>query len=388
MTASTATPPSPERPADGGSVLFMPGARAGGVPPERTEETGPWVEKLWSAAASGDEYAALDTVRSALASGLDTETVLLDVIGAVQHRVGVEWAANRMSVADEHAATAINDRAIASLPPHRIPDRAHGRVTVACVDGEWHALPARLLAEVLRLRGWHVDYLGAQVPSPHLITHLHRTGADVVALSGSLPTRLPTAHAAITACQAVGASVIVGGAAFGPGGRYAGRLGVQGWAPDARSAADLLSAGLAAPGAAHQVTDDLPHLSDQEYTLVKRSARQLVRHTFSALAERFPAMAAYDEEQRERTAEDLAHIVDFLCAALYVDDVGLFTGFLAWTADILIARGVPAASLLPSLDLLEEQLRDFPRTRDLLAHGHRALTEKIAADGTGQGKPV
>jgi hypothetical protein len=64
--------------------------------------------------------------------------------------------------------------------------------------------------------------------------------------------------------------------------------------------------------------------------------------------------------QRERTAEDLAHIVDFLATALYVDDLELFTGFLTWTADILQARHVPPHSLVSGLDALAEQLHDFP----------------------------
>src|SRR5690606_26000291 len=67
---------------------------------------GQWAEKLWQAALAADEYAAADVVTGALDAGLDAETVLLEVIGAVQHRVGLEWAANRIGVADEHAATA------------------------------------------------------------------------------------------------------------------------------------------------------------------------------------------------------------------------------------------------------------------------------------------
>ncbi|MGI5484675.1 cobalamin B12-binding domain-containing protein [Streptomyces lavendofoliae] len=381
MTAPISAYWSPDDPADSAPPLFAPGAPAGPVAPERAEPASVWVEKLWSALAAGDEYSALATVRNALEAGLDTEAILLDVIGAVQHRVGVEWAANRMSVAEEHVATAINDRAIASLPQYRA-ETVRGRVTVACVDGEWHALPARLVTEVLRLRGWHVDYLGAKVPSAHLIAHLHRTGADVVALSSSLPTRLPTAHAAITACQAAGTPVIVGGAAFGPGGRYARRLGARGWAPDARAAADRLADGLPLTDGDRRATETLPHPLDQEYSLVTRNARQLVRDTFTGLTDRYPAMAAYSDEQRERTAEDLAHIVDFLAAALYVDDTGLFTGFLTWTAEILTARGVPAASLLPGLNLLHEQLRDFPRAQAFLADGRTALTAATTRNGS------
>ncbi|KIF71217.1 cobalamin-binding protein, partial [Streptomyces sp. AcH 505] len=180
-------------------------------------------ERLWEAVRGGDEEAAIDAVSGALDTGTDPESLLLDVIGYTQRKIGDEWAGARMTVAEEHAATAINERAVdaaAHHPAARRP-RTRGRIAVACVDGEWHALPARLLAEVLRLRGWHVDYLGTQVPAPQLVAHVHRTGPDVVALSSSIATRLPAAHTAITACQGAGVPVLVGGAAFGHDGRYA-----------------------------------------------------------------------------------------------------------------------------------------------------------------------
>lgn len=343
-----------------------------------------WASRLWDALVTGDERAAGATAFAALDAGVDPEALLLDVIGAAQRRIGAEWAANRLTVAQEHAATAINERIVAALAlsPAMAAARSsagRGRVTVACVDGEWHAFPARLLAQVLELRGWQVDYLGAQVPTPHLIAHLHRTAPRAVALSASLSTRLPTAHAAITACQATGTPVLAGGAGFGPQGRYAHRLGADAWAPDARATADRLGRGLPAPMPDHQAPDDLPHLSDQEYTLVGRSAPELVKSLFAALEEKIPAMRGYTEQQRRHTAEDLAQIVDFLSIALYVDDPELFTGFLEWTAGVLSARGVPAATLTPTLDVLAHELRDLPRARAILAEGHAALARAALA---------
>ncbi|MCO5994313.1 cobalamin B12-binding domain-containing protein [Actinoallomurus rhizosphaericola] len=334
--------------------------------------------RLWDVVRGGDEYAAVEIVLSAVDAGLDAESALLDVVAPVQGKVGVEWAANRLSVAEEHTASAINDRVIAALAHHgSAPRRSHqGRITVACVDGEWHALPARLLAETLRLRGWQIDFLGAQVPVPHLIDHLHRTGPDALALSSSIPTRLPAAHTAIRASQAAGVPVIAGGAAFGPGGCYADRLGADAWAPDARAAADRLAEIVArpyVPPAAHEPLDDLPHLADQEYTLVTRNTHRLVAAVLAAIEERFPAMAGYSERQRRHTAEDIAHITEFLATALYLDDSGLFTRFIAWTADILAARGVPAHSLTLGLDLLTEQLTDLPRAVALLRDGRAAV---------------
>ncbi|MFE2537808.1 B12-binding domain-containing protein [Streptomyces sp. NPDC059371] len=340
-----------------------------------------WRNELWEAVSTGNEQLATGTLFEALEAGTNPESVLLDLIAPVQRRIGEEWAANRITVAQEHAATAINDRAIAALSHHYAAHTAaaRGRVLVACVDGEWHGLPARLLAEVLKLRGWNVDFLGAQIPTSHLIMHIHQTGPDLVALSSSIATRLPTAHATITAVQATGTPVLVGGAAFGPHGQYARLLGADIWAPDAQTAADRLEQGpVPRPGPAHQPIDDLPHLADQEYTMVARTRTSLVRTVMSGLEARFPAMRDYTTAQRQHTAEDIAHIVDFLATALYTGDPDLFSDFLTWTAGILTARKVPAHSLIPALGILAEQLKDFPRATSIL----RQATDRLSGTGS------
>ncbi|PZG06422.1 cobalamin B12-binding domain-containing protein [Nonomuraea aridisoli] len=332
-------------------------------------------EALWAAAIAGDEDAAADVVLAALDAGVPMESVLLDVVAAVQARAGREWADNRITVAQEHTATAVNDRVLAVLAHHpsarddRRDAPARGRVVVACVDGEWHAFPARLLAEVLRLRGWRVDYLGAQVPAPHLIGHLHRTNPDAVALSSSLAVRLPAAHAAITACQSTGVPVLAGGAAFGPDGRYARLLGADAWAPDACAAADLLASG----PLPRRSGGEPPHLAGHEYDVLTEQAADLVRGVMGELGRRVPQMTGYTEEQLARTAEDIAYIVEFLRAALYVSDPELFTSFVAWMAGVLTSRGVPTRALSTGLRTLAARLTDLPGARDMLERAQATL---------------
>ncbi|GAA1634665.1 cobalamin B12-binding domain-containing protein [Nonomuraea maheshkhaliensis] len=381
-------------------------------------------EALWAAATAGDEYAATGVAMAALDAGVPMETLLLDIVAAVQSRVGHEWAANRITVAQEHTTTAVNERvltALADRTTERIADHTAGRtagrggaaglgrVAVACIDGEWHAFPARLLTEVLRTRGWDVDYLGAQVSTPQLVAHLHRTNPDVVALSTSLAVRLPAAHMAITACRAAGMPVLAGGPAFGADGRYARLLGADAWAPDARAAADLLSAG-PLPRRACSVQDDLPHLDGREYSHVTRSAPDLVRTVLDDLTRRLPETASRNEQQTEpraeqwaaqqtepqaeqwgaqpvehrpapgegwrwfeQTAEEVAHIVDFLRAALYVEDPEILSSFVRWMADTHEARGVSPALLRSMLESLAARLTDFPHAVGALARAEAAL---------------
>jgi hypothetical protein len=218
---------------------------------------------------------------------------------------------------------------------------------------------------MLRLDGWRVDFLGPSVPGPHLVAHLHETGPDAVALSCMLATRLPRAHAAITACRAAGVPVIAGGRGFGPGGRYAQRLGADVWAADAEEAvARLASSGPPSSPAEQDVL-----FGDDEYTFVVRERPSLIATTMSSLAATYPAVRAYDHRQLDATLEDLGHIVDFLAAALYLREPAIFTDFAEWTAAVLQARGVPPPALRAGISSVRAQLTDFPRARSVLDAG-------------------
>lgn len=318
-------------------------------------------EALWRAVVSGDETAAGRAAFAGLDAGLDAETVLIEVVGGVQRRLGDEWAGNRLTVAQEHAATAISERVIATLGSTVGHPRPHlPRIAVTCVDGEWHALPARLFAEVLSLHGFHVDYLGGQLPAVHLVAHLRTTAPRTVALSCSLAPRLPTAHATISACHSAGIPVLAGGGAFGSDGRYASALGADLWAAGPREAAAELTRGLPSnPRDARVPIDDLPHLADQEYTLVTRFRARLVRAMRDALGR--------SGRDQERLLESLAQFVDYVRVALYLDDSLLLAEHLVWVKGFLSARQVPDRFLEPALDALGGELHDFPRAVAMLS---------------------
>lgn len=319
----------------------------------------------------GDEYSAVELVLGLLDDGVPPQRVLVDLIGRAQARVGALWAANEWSIAREHAATAVSERAVSAIAAHTTVRPARGRVTIACADGEWHALPVRILAEMLRLDGWRTDFLGASVPGPHLVTHLHQTGPDAVALSCMLATRLPRAHAAISACRSAGVPVIAGGRGFGPGGRYAQHLGADAWAADAEEAVERLSAGWPPPMRDPQIST---FLGDDEYTYVARHRPALIGTAMGRLAGDYPAVRDYDQRQMDATAEDMGHIVDFLAAALYVGESQIFTDFVDWTRGVLAARGVPPAALRAGLFLVRDQLRDYPAALAMIDSGLALVT--------------
>ncbi|WP_433206408.1 cobalamin B12-binding domain-containing protein [Dactylosporangium sp. CS-047395] len=322
--------------------------------------------------SAADEEGAVDVACALLDAGVSAERVLLDVVAPAQAQVGEWWQRNEWSVAQEHAATHISERVVAALGTLASRGRpgARRRVVVACLDGEWHALPARIVSEVLRMRGWQVTFLGASVPVAHLVSYLHANDIDAVAISCALATRLPMAHRAVQACHRTEVPLIVGGRGFGPGGRWARTIGAC-WAPDATGAADLLDDrdALRTPP-----PETLAHLADDEHTALVKRRGDLVEEAAAELRRVFPPMRDYSPAQLDATMADLSHIVDFLTAAVFVDDPELFTGFLTWTAEVLRSRGVPAASLVVPLERYRAMLYDFPRTGRTLAAGLERLT--------------
>ncbi|WP_436530013.1 cobalamin B12-binding domain-containing protein [Actinoplanes sp. HUAS TT8] len=329
------------------------------------------IEEYLFLVGDGDEDGATDFAEALLDEGVPAQRIMVDLIGGAQGRVGELWAANEWSIAREHAATAVNERVLATLAGRVRSRPTRGRITLACVDGEWHGLPARILAELLRMDGWRVDFLGASVPGPHLITHLHQTGPDAVALSCMIPTRLPRAHAAITACHAAGIPVIAGGRGFGPGSRYAERLGADAWASTAEEAVTRLASDWPPPPAPEFPTE---FLGDEEYTHLVRSRPQLIDTAMQRLAAAYPAVHHYSEHQREATMEDFGHIADFLAASLYIDEPQVFRDFTAWTASVLTSRSVPVSALKAGLRLIRDQLIDFPKATTTLDEALTDLT--------------
>jgi methanogenic corrinoid protein MtbC1 len=322
---------------------------------------------------AADEPAALRLVNQLIDKGTSREDVLLRLIAPVQANIGELWARNRLSVADEHVASYINERLTVACAAVERPPRRPDRLVVACPDGEWHTLPSRLLAETLRVRGYSISFLGASVPAAHLTSYLQQHEAAAVLLSISLPVRLPSARRSAMAAQQAGVPVLCGGRGFGDTAQWAHRLGADAWAGDAAEAAAVLE-DWPPPSAARAGLD---HLADEEYDRLIEETPDLVKSALSVLERRFRPMRSYTGWQREATVEDLGHLAAFLATAVYIDDEGLFAQFVAWLADVLAVRHVPLGSVDLVVEHLQERLDDRTRTARVLTAGRTVIQGRL-----------
>ncbi len=331
------------------------------------------VERFVEYLARRDRRAATRQALGLLEAGVGVQELILGLLGPAQAEVGRRWEANQWSVADEHAATAIADAVLGALSWRTDAAGDQGRVVVTCAEGEWHSLPARMAAELLRVHGWQVTFLGASTPADHLRRFVAEVEALGVLISCSVPIFLGGAQRSVQAAQSAGVPALVGGRAFGPDDLRARRLGADGWAPDAVAAAHLLTAWREEP----PVVATRPASSNDREPLELEALRsELVETAMHELFLRYPLLAGYSERQLARTREDLAYILQFLQAALVTDDPRLFLSeFLPWLSRVLTARGLPAGVVTVGLDALGAVLDAFPRSQKLTAQG-RQLAER------------
>jgi len=121
-------------------------------------------------------------LRRALLS-LGAVTFIDDVVAPLMVEIGDEWHAERITVAQEHAATAAVLHLLGSLIRELdLPDAA-SRVALATPRGERHALGAMMAAAAASHDGWHVTWLGPDLPASQIATAAAEANAAIVALS-------------------------------------------------------------------------------------------------------------------------------------------------------------------------------------------------------------
>lgn len=171
-------------------------------------------ERYLRAQLAGNRREAMRLVlEEGLGGGHPVEEMQTQVVQAAQNEIGRLWQLNEVSIAQEHMATAISQLVLAALFERARAARSlDKKLVIACVEGELHDLPARMVADMLELEGFDVRYLGANVPHKDLVSIIEREQPDVIGLSVTMTFNVPSLRIAIERVQATtNAPVFIGG---------------------------------------------------------------------------------------------------------------------------------------------------------------------------------
>ena len=153
-----------------------------------------WEERAVPASVGEDVERALELARAVDAPGLESllrrtaaalgVPVFLDaVVAPLLRRMGEEWEAGRLAVAQEHLATAIIQRVLEGMIHFLVAPHGAPNLLLATLSGERHKMGALLAATTAAAEGWRVTYLGPDLPAGEIATAAVAAGARVVGVS-------------------------------------------------------------------------------------------------------------------------------------------------------------------------------------------------------------
>lgn len=134
---------------------------------------------------------ALETLLYRAEADLGTSSTVDVVIAPLIHEVGEGWREGSLRIAHEHLASSAIHTYLSNVRLERkIPTGAPSLVC-ATPAGQWHELGALMAAAVAAMEGWHVTYLGPNLPTEEIVTAARTVQARIVALSIAYPSDDP-----------------------------------------------------------------------------------------------------------------------------------------------------------------------------------------------------
>lgn len=206
-----------------------------------------WLEKarrFLSALLAPDINEALNLADGWVREPGDLESFYLNVVKPCMYQIGTLWETDEISVAQEHLATAIVGRIMASFyPKFLVEEKTKGKALVTSAPNEFHELGARMVADLLEIDGWDTTYLGANMPSAELKAFLGTEDFTFMAISVMMPFNIDRAQEIIGTIRGDSAlpelKIMVGGRMFGEIPDLWRSTGADGWAPDPVEAVKL-----------------------------------------------------------------------------------------------------------------------------------------------------
>lgn len=142
---------------------------------------------------AANRTAAMARIMAAFRKGCSIAEIYKDVFHGALYEIGYLWETNRITVAEEHTATAITQYIMANLYQHlNVSEAGRGRMVITGVHGEFHQVGANMVADVLESDGWDVMFLGANVLPKNVVRGIREHRAELLGISVALFSSIPT----------------------------------------------------------------------------------------------------------------------------------------------------------------------------------------------------
>lgn len=193
---------------------------------------------------AGNAGKVKELVKAAIDEGVGPQKILDQGLIAGMEVVGVRFKNCEIYVPEVLVSARAMNAGMELLEPLLAKSGAkpRGIFVIGTVKGDLHDIGKNLVAMMMKGAGWKVVDLGVDVDAEKFVSSALESDADVIGLSALLTTTMVNMKGVIELAKNKDckAKIVVGGAPLTQ--NYANEIGADGYAPDAATAVEVVSA--------------------------------------------------------------------------------------------------------------------------------------------------
>ncbi len=203
------------------------------------------LNKIKQAVLEGEDAAASQLTKDALAQGIEPRKILDEALTAAMDIVGAEYESGERYVPEMLVSAMAMKAALQELKPLLIEQgiESKGKVILGTVEGDLHDIGKDLVAMMLEGAGYEVINLGTEISVDVFVEAVRKHRPAILGMSALLTTTMLRMPDVIEALKKEGLrdqlKVIIGGAPVTAG--YAEQIEADGYAADAAGATRLVA---------------------------------------------------------------------------------------------------------------------------------------------------
>jgi corrinoid protein of di/trimethylamine methyltransferase len=203
------------------------------------------LETLGLAVQDGDEEQAVELARKAITEGLSINTIV-ETLTADLREVGNRFARQEVFLPEMMLAARAMQSAMTELAPEleksAKPAQKKGVVVIGTVEGDMHEIGKDIAITMLKVAGFEIHDLGANINALEFVRRAEAVHADVIGISALMTTTMPGQKEVIDILKAKSIRskyhVILGGAPVTA--EWVQAVGADSWGENAGVAVEIL----------------------------------------------------------------------------------------------------------------------------------------------------
>ena len=141
---------------------------------------------------AADRHAAAHLIQKMLNEDTDPKNIYKHLFYPFQIELGHLWHQNRISIAQEHYATAATQYIMSLMYDKILATPKIDRTLLAtCVSGELHEMGIRMICDYLECYGWNTFFLGSNMPDHGILQMASDKNPHVIAISCTMTYQIP-----------------------------------------------------------------------------------------------------------------------------------------------------------------------------------------------------